>query len=76
MRAGTRLGFYLLIMPLILWLALLIVIPHIDMFLVSIRERVGVRQYETSLANYLHFWIAFQQGAKPSSDDILVIHQQ
>ncbi len=56
MRAGTRLGFYLLLMPLILWLALLIVIPHIDMFLVSIRERVGVRQYETSLANYLTFF--------------------
>jgi len=56
MRAGTRLGFYLLLMPLILWLALLIVIPHIDMFLVSIRERVGVRQYETSFANYLTFF--------------------
>jgi len=56
MRAGTRLGFYLLLMPLVLWLALLIVIPHIDMFLVSIRERVGVRQYETSLANYLTFF--------------------
>ena len=56
MRAGARLGFYLLLMPLILWLALLIVIPHVDMFLVSIRERVGVRQYETSLANYLTFF--------------------
>ncbi|MCB1358150.1 MAG: ABC transporter permease [Maritimibacter sp.] len=56
MRAGARLGFFLLLMPLILWLALLIVIPHIDMFLLSIRERVGVRQYETSLANYLTFF--------------------
>ena len=56
MRTGARLGFFLLLMPLILWLALLIVIPHIDMFLLSIRERVGVRQYETSLANYLTFF--------------------
>ncbi|MCB1349208.1 MAG: ABC transporter permease [Maritimibacter sp.] len=56
MRAGARLGFYLLLMPLVLWLALLIVIPHIDMFLLSIRERVGVRQYETSFANYLAFF--------------------
>ncbi len=56
MRASTRLGFWLLLMPLLLWLALLIVIPHIDMFLVSIRERVGVRQYDTSLANYLTFF--------------------
>lgn len=56
MRAGTRLGFILLLTPLLLWLSLLIVIPHIDMFLVSIRERVGVGQYQTSLANYRTFW--------------------
>ncbi|KAA0912492.1 ABC transporter permease [Aquicoccus porphyridii] len=56
MRAGTKLGFILLLTPLLLWLSLLIIIPHIDMFLVSIRERVDVRQYETSLANYLTFF--------------------
>jgi spermidine/putrescine transport system permease protein len=56
MRAKARLGFLLLLTPLLLWLALLIVIPHIDMFLVSIRERVGVRQYETGFANYLTFF--------------------
>ncbi|MDU8929934.1 ABC transporter permease [Alisedimentitalea sp. MJ-SS2] len=56
MRSGARLGFFLLLTPLVLWLALLIVIPHIDMFLVSMRERVGVRQYETSFANYLTFF--------------------
>jgi len=56
MRAGTRLGFILLLTPLLLWLSLLIIIPHIDMFLVSIRERVGVREYETSAANYLTFF--------------------
>lgn len=56
MQNGTRLGFFLLLAPLVLWLALLIVIPHIDMFLISLRERVGVRQYETSFANYLTFF--------------------
>lgn len=56
MQSGTKLGLYLLLTPLILWLGLLIIIPHIDMFLVSIRERVGVRQYETSFANYLTFF--------------------
>jgi spermidine/putrescine transport system permease protein len=56
MRAGAKLGFILLFSPLVLWLGLLIVIPHIDMFLVSIRERVGVGQYQTSLANYLTFF--------------------
>ena len=38
-----------------LWLTLLIVIPHVDMALLSLRERVGVREYETSLANYRTF---------------------
>ena len=56
MRAGTRLGFILLISPLVLWLGLLIVIPHIDMFLVSIRERIGVGEYQTSFANYMAFF--------------------
>lgn len=56
MQAGARLGFILLLSPLLLWLTLLIVIPHIDMFLVSIRERVGVGQYERSLGNYGTFF--------------------
>jgi len=56
MRAGAKLGFILLFTPLVLWLGLLIVIPHIDMFLVSIRERIGVGQYQTSFANYMAFF--------------------
>lgn len=55
MRREERIGFILLLTPLILWLLLLIVIPHIDMFFLSFRERVGVGQYETSLANYRTF---------------------
>ena len=55
MRASAKLGFILLVAPLVLWLGLLIVIPHIDMFLVSIRERIGVGEYRTSLANYVTF---------------------
>lgn len=56
MRAESKLGLLLLLSPLILWLGLLIIIPHIDMFLVSIRERVGVREYETSFGNYGTFF--------------------
>jgi spermidine/putrescine transport system permease protein len=52
MRAGQKLGLILLLTPLLLWLSLLIIIPHIDLFLLSLRERVGVRQYEIGLANY------------------------
>ncbi len=56
MRPETKLGFLLLLTPLLLWLTLLIVIPHIDMFLVSLRERVGVGKYDTGLANYQTFF--------------------
>ncbi|MGB8621866.1 MAG: ABC transporter permease [Paracoccaceae bacterium] len=55
MRASTRLGLILLLAPILLWLSLLIVIPHIDMLLVSLRERVGVGKYQTSFANYRTF---------------------
>ena len=57
MQASSKLGFILLLTPLLLWLSLLIIIPHIDMFLLSIRERVGVREYENSAANYLTFFL-------------------
>ncbi|AXI41981.1 ABC transporter permease [Sulfitobacter sp. SK011] len=48
----SKLAFWLLMAPLLIWLVTLIVLPHIGMFLVSLREKVGVREYETSLANY------------------------
>jgi len=56
LRTQSKLGLYLLMTPLLLWLSLLIIIPHIDMFLISIREKVGIRQYETGFANYLTFF--------------------
>jgi len=52
MAASARLGFILLLMPLLLWLTLLIIIPHVDMLMLSLRERVGVGEYQTSVANY------------------------
>ncbi len=55
MRSEARLGLILLLTPLLLWLTLLIIIPHIDMALLSLRERTGVREYQTSLANYRVF---------------------
>lgn len=56
MGAQAKLGFILLASPLVLWLSLLIVIPHIDMFILSLQEKVGIRQYETGFANYLTFF--------------------
>ena len=57
MQSAARLGLILLLAPIVLWLALLVILPHVDMFLVSMRERVGVRQYEYSLANYVEFFV-------------------
>ncbi|QFT61067.1 Spermidine/putrescine transport system permease protein PotB (plasmid) [Sulfitobacter sp. THAF37] len=48
--------FYLLLAPLLLWLVTLIILPHVGMFIVSLREKVGVREYETSFANYAVFF--------------------
>jgi len=55
MNTRRQLGFYLLLAPLVLWLLLLIVIPHINLAMLSLQQRVGVREYETSLANYMTF---------------------
>jgi spermidine/putrescine transport system permease protein len=52
----TKLGLILLMSPLLLWLTTLIIIPHMDMLYVSMREKVGVRQYEIGFGNYLTFF--------------------
>jgi len=51
-----RLGFILLFAPLGLWLMLLVILPHVDMLLISLRVRVAPREYDTSLANYAEFF--------------------
>lgn len=55
--AGRRLAFWLLLAPLLLWLGLLIVIPHIDILILSFTEKTGVRQYRPGLANYATFFV-------------------
>lgn len=53
---GLRLGTWLLLGPALLWLLLLIVLPHVDMLLVSLRQRTGFGQYQTSTVHYLAFF--------------------
>jgi spermidine/putrescine transport system permease protein len=55
-RTQYRLGFWLLLAPILLWLSLLIILPHVDMLLVSLRERIASRQYEFSVSNYMAFF--------------------
>ncbi|HEY3851450.1 MAG TPA: ABC transporter permease [Steroidobacteraceae bacterium] len=52
----TRLGLGLLLAPAILWLGALIILPHVDLAVLSLRERVGPRQYVPSLAQYGTFF--------------------
>ena len=51
-----RLMLTLLLAPALLWLLMLIVLPHVDLALLSLRERAGPRTYHTSLAQYRTFF--------------------
>jgi len=51
-----RLALALLLAPPLLWLLALIVLPHIDLALLSFRERIGPRTYRASLAQYGTFF--------------------
>lgn len=55
-QSAARLSLILLLAPVVLWLFLLIVLPHVDMFLVSLHEKVAPRVYEYSLSNYAEFF--------------------
>ncbi|MTI44797.1 spermidine/putrescine transport system permease protein [Roseibium hamelinense] len=50
-----RLTLYLLFAPFALWIILLIILPHIGMVALSLREKVAPRVYEFGFANYLDF---------------------
>ncbi|WP_174873989.1 ABC transporter permease [Vogesella oryzae] len=54
--APRRLGLFLLLAPAVLWLALLILLPHVEVGLLSLRERVGPGEFATSFKQYLTFF--------------------
>jgi spermidine/putrescine transport system permease protein len=51
-----RLMLGLLLAPALIWLFALIVLPHLDLALLSVRERVGAQQFKLSLAQYRTFF--------------------
>jgi spermidine/putrescine transport system permease protein len=55
MRTQARLMLMLLLAPALLWLLGLIVLPHIELGILSLRARVAPRVYEPSLSQYLTF---------------------
>lgn len=55
-RDASRLSLVLLVLPFVLWILLLIILPHIGMGILSLREKIAPRQYEFSFANYIDFF--------------------
>lgn len=51
-----RLSLFLLFAPFALWIILLIILPHLGMFYISLQEKVAPRVYEFGLANYINFF--------------------
>ncbi len=52
---AKKLSLLLLFIPFALWIVLLIVLPHIGMFELSLKEKIAPRVYEYSFANYRNF---------------------
>jgi spermidine/putrescine transport system permease protein len=52
----ARLTLGLLLAPALIWLAALVVLPHVDLAILSFRERIAPRQYALSLAQYKTFF--------------------
>jgi spermidine/putrescine transport system permease protein len=55
-RWQMRLALGLLLAPALLWLLALIILPHVDLAVLSFRERIAPRQYAASLAQYRTFF--------------------
>ena len=55
-RDARRLSLILLFMPFALWIVLLILLPHIGMGVLSLREKIAPRQYEFGFDNYIEFF--------------------
>ncbi len=54
-KDARRLSLFLLLTPLLLWLLLLIVLPHLGMGALSLRERVSPRVYAYGFGHYIAF---------------------
>ena len=54
-KDAKRLTLILLFAPFFLWIFLLIFLPHMGMISLSLREKVGIREYEFGFANYIEF---------------------
>ncbi|MCW5221568.1 ABC transporter permease [Verminephrobacter aporrectodeae subsp. tuberculatae] len=53
---GRRLSFCLVLAPFLLWMLLIIVLPHIDLLLLSFKEPMAQGRANTGLGNYREFF--------------------
>ncbi|MBW2178250.1 MAG: ABC transporter permease [Deltaproteobacteria bacterium] len=69
MKKGIRWAFVIFITPVLLWLFLLIVLPHIDLLIMSFRIEDDFGNSTWSVSNYLNFfnepiyWLTFARTA-------------
>jgi len=54
-RDIRRLSLILLFAPFALWILLLIVLPHLGMGVLALREKIGPRQFEFGFGNFVEF---------------------
>jgi spermidine/putrescine transport system permease protein len=74
-RTKISLPFLLFVTPVLLWLFLLIVLPHIDLLLMSLRTEDDSGNLVWSLVNYIHFFdepVYWQTFARTAVFAILV----
>jgi spermidine/putrescine transport system permease protein len=57
MSAPRRFGLFLLLAPAALWLGLLVILPHVEIAILSVSERVAPRVYAFGLGNYREFFV-------------------
>jgi spermidine/putrescine transport system permease protein len=57
MRPPRGFGLWLLVAPAILWLGCLVILPHVEIAILSLSERVAPRVYAFGLANYREFFL-------------------
>ena len=57
MSKHSKLGFYIFFVPVFLWLFLLIVLPHIELFLMSLKYEDDMGDMVWSLENYKEFFV-------------------
>src|SRR3954468_22990378 len=57
MRPPRGFGLTLLVAPALLWLRLLVVLPHVEIAILSFSERVAPRVYAFGVANYREFFL-------------------